>query len=319
MSGERKSEALGVDAVPLAGRYKHDEEIIFFEVERKKEEVDLDHLPLNLSRFLVQNRRLLPPPQKYSYATIHSVKPRDYPIESSGEYIVNIFFHPYVFLDAGFNHQTCIHAAIFTNSNKISNWSLRGSKEPKHIQVNPDKLESCWLEITMHSENGAKKLSPDNSFIFLREEIPINIFYSLCIVLHERRPDRLLICKHVIALDTSFPFYQHFTSKAFDLNPEARDLIENLINLLQESIEKERFKPNCEAFRPIFQYFDRDYSRCLNLVNYLIPSIKRDGTLALMSYLEDAFTNMNPEYRNTQLYYFYRLLAQNMIDFLTEL
>ena len=79
MSGERKSEALGLDALPLIGRYRHDEEIIFFQVERKKEEVDLESLPLNLSRFLVQNQNSLPPPEKYSYATIHSVMPDGYP------------------------------------------------------------------------------------------------------------------------------------------------------------------------------------------------------------------------------------------------
>lgn len=319
MSGERKSEAFQLDAVPLIGRYKHDEEIEFFTAEGVKRELDLDSLPLNLSRFLVRNKAFLPPPEKYSYATIHSVKPDNYHREDSGDYIVNIFFHPYVFLDAGSNHQTYIHAAIFTNSNKISNWSLRGSKDSKHIQVNPDILKSCWFEIIMHKENGADKLSPDNSFIFLREEVPINIFYSLCIVQHENRPDRLLICKHVIALDTSFPLYESLTSKAFDCNAESRAVIEGIIPLLQESMQYEIFKPNYEAFSPIFQYFDRDISRCLKLVDYLIPSIRQDGPATLNLYFKDGFKNMSPEYRNTQLYYFYRILAQNMIEFLTEL
>lgn len=250
------------------------------------------------------------------------------PIEiqpNNGYYRVNLFFHPYVFLDEGNNHNTFVNAAIFTPSNHISQFSIKPARDATHLKVNPSGMNSCSLEVNLHYENGCKKLSPDNSHFFIKEELPIHVIYSICIINFNNKPDRLLICKHVIVSDTGFPLYFPFSLKALGIDQESKIVVQKIISNLKETIDSRKIEPTSEFFGQIFGYFNRDVYKLTNLINELIPNkdpqnprLKRYVTI-LNLYLDYDSLDSYTEYRNTQLYYIFRTLAQEVIEFLTDL
>lgn len=255
--------------------------------------------------------------------TIQSNKPQDMELyDEKGYYRVNLFFHPYVFLEEGNNLRTWVRAAVFSNSNHISQWSIKPSDSCFHIKVNPERMDSCALELSLHYEDGFKNLSPNNSHIFLKVAIPIHVVYSICIIQHKHKPDRLLICKHVIVLNTDFPLYEHFSTKAFTGSKESKAQIKKIISNLKDMIETRNEKLEYQTFGDLFGYFNDDLSYWKDLIHYLLPlpgskSKYYSNPTNLDIYL--GLKNSDIDYIDTQLYYFLRTLAQELIEFLTEL
>ena len=142
--------------------------------------------------------------QKLPFAFETVVSEGDF-LQGTGTAAVNVLFHFYVFYDIkpGQDHKTYCPSAIYTFDTSYSSFSLKPKPDSDFLPLNPPSIHhpSCRTEVYMHPRDQDMCCSPNNAKVLLSREVPVVVFYSLCLVPYAGSMVRGVVTRHVVVMD----------------------------------------------------------------------------------------------------------------------
>lgn len=123
----------------------------------------------------------------------------------TGTAAINVLFHFYVFYDIKQGQELKTHcpAAAYTFETAYSEFSIKNKREGDFLQLNPGSIQQgeCRTEVYMHPRDQDMCCSPNNAKVLISKEVPVVVFYTLCLVPYGGTWVRGNVTRHVIVMD----------------------------------------------------------------------------------------------------------------------
>lgn len=126
-------------------------------------------------------------------------------LSSTGSVAINVLFHFYVFekLRRGEEHKSFCPAAVFTFDGSYASFSVKNKRNREFLWLNPPSIlhPDCVTEVYMHPRDEDMCCSPDNAKVMVSQEVPVAVFYTVCLVPYEGMLVRGSVTRHVVVMD----------------------------------------------------------------------------------------------------------------------